>query len=208
MPAENRVFSELRLPRQAEACPKDSPKRRPFERRAALAPRLWPFVRQAILPVRMGLRPTKGDENLAEVHLSRSSFDARTGGRVADRVNGKSEAFDRAGGLSGRRFRYATNFSRLRCGMPAKHEAGAMPANCVSGLFDGGLKGRMQARLPATQGGRLHATKGGRLHATKGQTPEASCTRPCFTQSLHSPTAADGAVRRNLTGPAAHSQSQ
>jgi hypothetical protein len=44
----------------------------------------------------------KGDESLAEVHLSRSSFDARTGGRVADRVNRKSEAFDRAGGLKGR----------------------------------------------------------------------------------------------------------
>src|SRR5580704_5320628 len=34
---------------------------------------------------------------------SPTSFDALTGGRVADRVNGKSEAFDRAGGLSGRR---------------------------------------------------------------------------------------------------------
>jgi hypothetical protein len=27
-----------------------------------------------------------------------------------------------------------------------------MRANCVSGLFNGGLKGRLQARLPATQG--------------------------------------------------------
>jgi hypothetical protein len=27
--------------------------------------------------------------------------------------------------------------------MPAKHEAGEMPANWVSGLFDGGLKGRL-----------------------------------------------------------------
>jgi hypothetical protein len=43
----------------------------------------------------------KGDENLAEIQLSRSSFDALTGGRVADRVNGKSEAFDRAGSFSG-----------------------------------------------------------------------------------------------------------
>jgi hypothetical protein len=60
----------------------------------------------------MGLRPRKGDENLAEVlQLSRISFDAMTDGRVADPLNGKSEAFDRAGGLSGRRFRYATNFS-------------------------------------------------------------------------------------------------
>jgi len=47
----------------------------------------------------------KGDENLAEVHLSYSFFDALTGGRAADRVNGKSEAFDRAGGLSGRLLR-------------------------------------------------------------------------------------------------------
>jgi hypothetical protein len=44
----------------------------------------------------------KGDENLVEVQLSRASFDALTGGRVAGRVIGKSEAFDRAGGLSGR----------------------------------------------------------------------------------------------------------
>jgi hypothetical protein len=65
--------------------------------RATLAPGSL-FVGQAILPVRMGLRPIKGDENLAEVQLSRTSFDALTAGRV----NGKSEAFDRAGGLSGR----------------------------------------------------------------------------------------------------------
>ena len=76
----------------------------------------WRFVRQAILPVRMGLRPMKGDENVGEVQLSCSFFDARTGGRVADRVNRKSEAFDRAGGLSGRRFRYATNFSGFAAG--------------------------------------------------------------------------------------------
>jgi hypothetical protein len=50
----------------------------------------------------MGLRPMKGDESLAEMRFSRTSFDARIGGRVADRVNGKREAFDRAGGLSGR----------------------------------------------------------------------------------------------------------
>ena len=28
------------------------------------------------------------------------------------------------------------------------HEAGGIRANCVSGLLDGGLKGRLQARLP------------------------------------------------------------
>jgi hypothetical protein len=44
----------------------------------------------------------KGNESLAEVQLSRTSLDALTGGRVADRVKGESEAFDRAGGLSGR----------------------------------------------------------------------------------------------------------
>jgi len=45
-----------------------------------------------------------------------------------------------------------------------------MPANWVGGLFDGGLKGRLQARLPATQGSRLHATK--------GQTPGAGFIPP------------------------------
>jgi len=42
----------------------------------------------------------KGDENRAQMQLSRTSFDAPTGGRVADRVNGQSGVFDRAGGLS------------------------------------------------------------------------------------------------------------
>ena len=55
----------------------------------------------------------------------------------------------------------------LGCGMSAKHEAGEIPGNCVSGLYDGGLKGRLQAGLPATQGGRLHAansqSRGSRL---------------------------------------------
>jgi hypothetical protein len=41
--------------------------------------------------------------------------------------------------------------------MPAKHEAKKVRANCVSGLLDGGLKGRLQARLPSPQGCRLHA---------------------------------------------------
>jgi len=71
-----------------------------------------------------------------------------------------------AGGLSGRRFRYATNLASLRDG--AKHKAGEISANCVSGLFDGGLKGRLQARLPARQGG---------LHATTGQTPAGALSR-------------------------------
>jgi hypothetical protein len=57
------------------------------------------FVWGASVAVRMGLRPMKGDENLADMQFSRTSFDALTGGRVADRVNRKSEAFDRAGGL-------------------------------------------------------------------------------------------------------------
>jgi len=48
---------------------------------------------KAILPVRMGLRPMKGDENLAEVQLSCSFFDARTGGRAAGRVNREGRGF-------------------------------------------------------------------------------------------------------------------
>jgi hypothetical protein len=42
----------------------------------------------------------KGDESLAEMQFSRTSLVARIGGCVADRMNGKSEAFDRAGRLS------------------------------------------------------------------------------------------------------------
>jgi hypothetical protein len=44
-------------------------------------------------------------------------------------------------------------FLGLRCTMPARHEAEKAQANCVSGLFsfDGGLKGRLQAGLPATR---------------------------------------------------------
>src|ERR1700683_4816180 len=65
-------------------------------------------------------------------------------------------AFRAAGNLACRRpfrppFPIRDEFLRLRCGMPAKHEAGEMPANWVSGVFEGGLKGRLQARLPATQ---------------------------------------------------------
>jgi hypothetical protein len=56
-----------------------------------------------------------------------------------------------AGGLSIRRFPIRDEFRRLLCGMTAKHEAGEVPANCVNGLFYGGLKGRLQARLPATR---------------------------------------------------------
>jgi hypothetical protein len=59
----------------------------------------------------------KGDENLAEVQLSCSFFDARTGGRVADRVNRKGEAFDRAGGLSGR-LSIRNEFSGYAVSMP------------------------------------------------------------------------------------------
>jgi hypothetical protein len=82
----------------------------------------------------------KGDENLAEVQLSCSFFDARTGGRVADRVNRKGEAFDRAGGLLGlgRRLEYATSFSGFAAGCLRDTKPGEN-TNCVSGLFDGGL---------------------------------------------------------------------
>jgi len=82
------------------------------------------------------------------------------------RLSSQDEAFDRAGGLSGRRFRYATNFS----GFAAECLRNTKPEKCLltglSGLVDGGLKGRLQARLSATQGSRPHATK--------GQTPGAS----------------------------------
>jgi hypothetical protein len=44
--------------------------------------------------------------------------------------------------------------------MPAKHEPKKIRANCVSGPLDGGLKGRLQARLPAPQDCRLHAING------------------------------------------------
>jgi len=114
-------------------------------------------VWQAILPVRMGLRPMKGDESLAEVRLSLTSFDAWTVRRVADRVNRKGEAFDRAGGLSGRRFRYATNFSGFAAGCLRTR---SRRNTCeLREWSSGGLKGRLQARLPATQGGRQHVTK-------------------------------------------------
>jgi hypothetical protein len=69
----------------------------------------------------------KGDENLAEVQLSCSFFDARTVGRVADRLNGKSEAFDRAGGLSRPPSRYATNFS----GFAVSMQEDTKPEKCV-----------------------------------------------------------------------------
>jgi hypothetical protein len=75
----------------------------------------------------MGLRPTKGDENLAQRHLSRTSFDALTGGRVADRVNGQSGVFDRAGDLSGRRAGWK---APLQARLSAARE---LTPNCSSG---------------------------------------------------------------------------
>jgi hypothetical protein len=66
----------------------------------------------------------KGDESLAEVQLSRTSFDGLTFGRVADRVNGKSEAFDRAGGLSGRLLDFGSFV-----GQPILAAAGFQPAS-------------------------------------------------------------------------------
>jgi hypothetical protein len=57
-------------------------------------------------------------------------------------------------------FSIRDQFPVLRCALSARHEAEEILSHCVSGLFDGGLKGRLQARLPAAQGGRLHATNG------------------------------------------------
>jgi demethylmenaquinone methyltransferase / 2-methoxy-6-polyprenyl-1,4-benzoquinol methylase len=74
-------------------------------------------VWQAILPVRMGLRPMKGDESLAEVRLSPTSFYAWTVRHVADRVNRKGEAFDRAGGLSRPPSPIRDEVLRPRCGV-------------------------------------------------------------------------------------------
>jgi hypothetical protein len=69
----------------------------------------------------MGLRPMKGDESLAEVQVSRSPFDELADGRVADWVNVKSEAFDRAGGVSGRLLEFYV-------GQPILAAAGFQPA--------------------------------------------------------------------------------
>ena len=69
------------------------------------------------------------------------------------RLSSQGEAFDRAAFQAAVSDTRSISQASLRdvCG----HEAGEIAANCVSGLFDGGLKGRLQARLPATQGGRL-----------------------------------------------------
>jgi len=77
-----------------------------------------------------------------------------------------------AGNLACRRpfrppFPIRDELRRLRCGTPAKHEK--TPANSGGDLGDGGLKGLLQARLPARQSGRMHATN--------GQTPVASDAR-------------------------------
>jgi len=48
-------------------------------------------------------------------------------------------------------FSIRNEFLGLRRFNDGGDEAGEIRANCVSGLLDGGLKGRMQARLPATQ---------------------------------------------------------
>jgi hypothetical protein len=58
--------------------------------------------------------------------------------------------------------RFETNFSDFATRCLRETKPVKMPANCLSGLFqsDGGLKSRLQARLPAPPGGRLHAMKG------------------------------------------------
>jgi hypothetical protein len=74
----------------------------------------------------------KGDENLAEVQLSGAFLDALTGGRVADRVDGKSEAFDRAGRLPSR----PQEFGSL-VGQPILAAAGFQPASSAADEFLG-----------------------------------------------------------------------
>jgi hypothetical protein len=75
----------------------------------------------------------KGDESLAEVRLSLTSFDAWTVRRVADRVNRKArlstvQAASQAAVSDTRRI------SRASLRDAYEHEAGEIPANCVSGL--------------------------------------------------------------------------
>jgi len=101
----------------------------------------------------------KGDENLvkadyqsaARCHLApHAAFQPGRGFRPCSRLSGRlselwpfvRQAIVPAGGLSGRRFRYATNFSGFAADA-YEHEAGGISANCVSGLLDGGLKGRL-----------------------------------------------------------------
>jgi len=78
-------------------------------------------------------------------------------------------------------------FLGLRCGMPARHEAGEISANCVSGLFDGGLKGRLQARLPATQLGPVHAkTAKGERRPERPPAGTIAChTKGLLSRALH-----------------------
>ena len=54
---------------------------------------------------------------------------------------------------------FETNFPGLVTSCLRDEKPEKIPAKCVNGLFrfDGGLKGRLQARLPAPSGGRLHA---------------------------------------------------
>ena len=112
----------LALVGYASACPGEhcSPLEFGHSCRQVIVPS-WLF-RGAANPVRMNVRPMKGDENLAEVQLPCSFFDARTGGRVADRVNRKSEAFDRAAGFQPASSAH-DEFLRLR-GVTSKYSQG------------------------------------------------------------------------------------
>jgi hypothetical protein len=126
----------------------------------------------------------KGDENLAEVQLSCSFFDARTGGRVADRVNGKSEAFDRAAG-----FQPACpaldEFLGLPVAIPAGHEAEETLRSPVLGVCEP-PEWRLQGRLPAPP----HAANG--QSRVAGLQPRRTVTILCEPQQYDETRSACG----------------
>jgi len=105
-----------------------------------------------------------------------SAFLGRTCFQLVQASDARPWAFRAAGNRACRRpfrpFPIRDESLRLRCGMPrTRSRRNKISANCVSGVLDGGLKGRLQARLPATQGGRPHVTN--------GQSQESSASSTC-----------------------------
>ena len=75
-----------------------------------------------------------------------------SGGRWALAIRGAANPGCRP--VFSRRLCHRSDCFGLCCTMPARHEAGENTCELVSGLFrfGGGLKGRLQARLPAPRG--------------------------------------------------------
>jgi hypothetical protein len=75
---------------------------------------------------------------------------------------------------------FRDEFLGLRCTMPARHETGEIPANCTSGRssLDGGLKGRLQARLPAPPGFSTGGHERWPRAGPSGTRPSYAFTRP------------------------------